>query len=166
MLSARRAIRQSIRRRERSKKAMICAALIRKKRWQRGQMMNRPPCGSFSTSLILIQSTTLILIQSGLNENAAQVRFSGRFNLLGVDLQPLTTLMVCRNLQFAEQKLFAQFCTLIHFLCSSEPWRTKQAGTLEMAERGAAGNVKRSRRAHSGDAWGQDSCSNRPIRSS
>jgi hypothetical protein len=69
-------------------------------------MMNRPPCGSFSTSLILIQypprgsfstsliliqSTTLILIQSGLNENAAQVRFSGRFNLLGVDLQPLTT---------------------------------------------------------------------------
>jgi hypothetical protein len=160
---------------------MICAALIRKKRWQRGQMMNRPPCGSFSTSLILIQypprgsfstsliliqSTTLILIQSGLNENAAQVRFSGRFNLLGVDLQPLTTLMVCRNLQFAEQKLFAQFCTLIHFLCSSEPWRTKQAGTLEMAERGAAGNVKRSRRAHSGDAWGQDSCSNRSIRSS
>jgi hypothetical protein len=31
------------------------------------------------------------IIQSGLNENAAQVRFSGRFNLLGVDLQPLTT---------------------------------------------------------------------------
>src|ERR1019366_2700177 len=41
-----------------------------------------------------------------------------------------------QKLQFAEQKLFAQFCTLIHFLCSSEPWRTKQAGTLEMAERG------------------------------